>query len=231
MKTLEVIAQQVLQTIDQMIPAVTSPERGTAAGACVVALYHTYVAVAQKPDHLRARQCLMALQPFRSLAENPSSRFDLICSGYTCAAMLKGNGIDQASYVNEMIARLGPQLSEETRKFADHYVKEHSEGLLSFRPANDHEGWFMVLAMINGTPYGNAFLDLHESKVAAKEVAEGLRQLTGTGNGGAGNGLIGKALPNGGSLVVGRNSATVHFGLSGGSVTMVDGKLAYTFPR
>ena len=83
----------------------------------------------------------------------------------------------------------------------------------------------MVQLMLDGESCGGAFLDLHKYRVAAGEVKQFLQQKRDERT------RYRKALPNGGSLVVGPNSSTVHFGLGGGSVTVVDGKLAYTFPR
>lgn len=228
MQTIQGIAEELRKATDHIIPSVTNTEKYTAVAACVVALHHADLAISQQRDHLRARQCLFALQPFRNLAKEVKGgrNADLISYGYQCAVALKRMKIDQAGHVDEMIARLGKQLPEGRREAIDEWVNDHAERLRGFRPKNDEDGWAMVQLMIDGESYSGAFLTLHERRVAAEELSRYLQQRRDESNR-----LIGKALPNGGSLVVGPNSSTVHFGLGGGSVTVVDGKLAYTFPR
>jgi hypothetical protein len=230
MQSIRGIAEEVRKAIDHIIPSVTNTEKYTAVGACVVALHHADLAISQERDHLRARQCLFALQPFRTLVKEVASGrdadADIVADGYFCAVALKRSKIDEAGYVDEMMARLGKQLPRNRREDIDKDVNERADELPGYRPANDHEGWVMVQLMLDGESCGGAFLDLHNYRVAAEKVKQFLQE-----KGDERNGLIGRALPNGGSLVVGPNSSTVHFGLGGGSVTVVDGKLAYIFPR
>ena len=165
---------------------------------------------------------------FRNLARKVRGgrKADLISDGYECAVALRRMQIDQAGHVQEMIERLGRQLPERRREAVDKWVDEHAERLPGFRPKDDQDAWAMVQLMIDGEPYSEAFRRRHEARVAAEQLIRHFQERAEERSR-----LIGKALPNGGSLVVGPNSATVHFGLGGGSVTVVDGKLAYTFPR
>jgi hypothetical protein len=74
MQTIDKMAEELLKAINQIIPSVTSDEKYTAAQVCVVALHHAEVAISERRDHLRARQCLFALTSFRELAKRPRGR-------------------------------------------------------------------------------------------------------------------------------------------------------------
>jgi hypothetical protein len=228
MQTIDKIAEELLKAIDQTIPSVTSDEKYTAAKVCLVALHHAEVAISERRDHLRARQCLFALTPFRRLAEQVSNgiEVDLLGAGYSCAVALKRNKIDEAEYINEMIERLGGLLSEKTRKSKDEWVDTCSTELPGFAPANDDDGWTMVQLMLDGETYGTALLTLHERGVVVQQIKQFLQQRNDQNQ----NKLSAKALPNFGSLVIGPNSASAHFGLDGGSVTLIDGKLSVILP-
>jgi hypothetical protein len=228
MQTIDKMAEELLKAINQIIPSVTSDEKYTAAQVCVVALYHAEVAISERRDHLRARQCLFALTSFRELAKRVSNglEVDLLDAGYTCAAALKRNKIDEAKYINEMIERLGRLLPEKTRTSDDKWVDDRSTDLPRFRPANDDDGWTMVQLMLDGKTYGTALLALHERDVLMQEINQFLQSRNDQNQ----NQFSGKPLPNFGSLVIGPNHASAHFGPGGGSVTLIDGKLSVILP-
>ena len=227
MQTIQGIAESLQKATDQIVQSITSAEKHTAVGACVVALHHANVAIIDEPDHLRARRCLFALQPFRNLANGilRGGQPDLISAGYTCAVALKTMKIDEEPYVHEMIGRLGKQLPENKRKAIDTWVDEQAEKLPGFKPEDDEDGWAMVQLMIDGETCFGAWLRRNEGRLAARKLKEYVEERNKESNE-----PIGKALPNGGSLVVGQKSSTVHFGLGGGSVTVLNGKLSYNFP-
>jgi hypothetical protein len=231
METVENIADKLLKAIDQIIPSVASDEKYTAAQVCLVALYHAEAAIFQRSDHLRARQCLFALTPFRTLAKRVSkgTEVDLLNAGYTCAVALKRNKIDEANYISEMIKRLGGLLSEKDRASSDEWVDSNSTDLPAFSPENEKEGWEMVQFMLDGEGYRVAFLSLHERRSARQRLTREVEQFVQQRN--DQSKFSAKVLPNFGSLVVGPNSASAHYGLGGGSVTVVGGKLSVIFPR
>ncbi len=235
MQPIRVIAEELHKAIAKIIPSVANDEKYTAAQICVVALHHADLAVSQNHDYKLACKCMFALQPFRTMAEEfaRGRTVDIIDTAYTCAVLLKKLDIDQASHIDEIVARLGPQLSNQRRLTIDKWTTERTEEFDNYGPAKDQDAWAVVGVMINtkgGLGYKAALVEIAERSFRSRKAVEQWNQYVQQSKAQSDE-LIGKALPFGGSIVAGPNSASVHFGLGGGSVTVVNGQLSVILPR
>lgn len=230
METIDGISQKISAALAKAMPAMSDQEKYTAQSVCVLALYHARTAIAEKTDHLRARQCIYALSPFRTFAKRyaPGQELELFKSAHISAQLLRKCGIDTSPYMDSIVSRLSSRLDDDYLKSAEIWLDERVRELPSYGTRDEELGWLMVYYMIQGENYIGASMEAQARAVLTSKINDFIENhRTARRQGGD---TIGKAFIDGSGLVITPESARVSFGSGNGSVSLVGGRLSVILP-
>ncbi|MGE7468355.1 hypothetical protein ACQKLX_02865 [Bosea sp. NPDC003192] len=227
MTDIDRISEWLSDVFDKALPSIDNNEKHTAQILCFIVLFHAKTEIESRANHLKAQQCLLALEFFRSFGRNfrqiSDNRF--IEMAYMASAVLDESGIDKSDYISMIVRRLISQIGFDRAKALLKIVKDHVDNLLSYSPRDEYDGWRAVNYMISGENYIGAKMKVDEQKILRDKLKAFIeeREIEKIV-------LIGKSLPNFGSLVISPGSARASFGSGGGSVSLVGDKLSVILP-